>query len=77
MGELLPGAEAAKSVGTKAGRGYFLFSQAERLNMTVTKLLTGKDLPLTNLEVVLANTYGLAKMRLEKQQGKGKGGRRR
>lgn len=38
--------------------------------MTVAKLLTGKDLPLGNIEVALGNTYQLVKHRLEKQQGK-------
>lgn len=43
--------------------------------MTVAKLLTGKDLPLGNMEWTLQNTYHLAKRKLEKQQGRG--GRRR
>lgn len=44
--------------------------------MTVAKLLTGKDLPLGNMERVLTNTYHLAKQKLQKQQGRGKGRRR-
>lgn len=40
--------------------------------MTVAKLLTGKDLPLGNMEWVLTNTYYLAKQKLQKLQGKGK-----
>lgn len=47
-----------------------IFERAERLNMTVAKLLTGKDLPLGNMEVTLGHTYQIAKQRLEKQQGK-------
>lgn len=38
--------------------------------MTVAKLLTGKDLPLSNIEMVLGSTYRLAKHLMEKQQGK-------
>jgi hypothetical protein len=56
----------------RPGQGYILFSDAERLNMTVAKLLTGKDLPLGNMERTLTNTYYLAKQKLQKQQGKGK-----
>lgn len=50
--------------------GYMLFDKAEHLHLTVAKLLTGRDLPLSNIEVVLSNTYQLVKQRLEKQQGK-------
>ncbi len=49
--------------------GYVLFARAEALNMTVAKLLTGRDLPLGNMEMVLLNTYHLAKQRLEKKRG--------
>lgn len=38
--------------------------------MTATKLLTGKDGPLKNMEMVLQNTFGLVKQKMEKQQGK-------
>lgn len=54
----------------RAGPGFILFARAEQLSMTVAKLLTGKDLPLGNIEMALNNTYGLAKHMLEKQQGK-------
>lgn len=40
--------------------------------MTVGKLLTGKDMPLTNVEMVLTNTFYLAKAKLEKAHKKGR-----
>lgn len=47
--------------------------------MTAAKLLTGKDAPLTNMEMSLTNTYSLAKERFKQQQEKANrsGGRRR
>ncbi len=51
--------------------GYILFANAERLNLTAAKLLTGKDLPLSNIEMMLQNTYHLARQRLDKKRGKG------
>lgn len=60
----------------KPSTGYALFARAEQYNMPVVKLLTGKDLPLSNLEMRLQNTYAHAQRRLEKQQGRGKGRRR-
>lgn len=49
-----------------------LFSRAEALHLTVAKLLTGRDLPLSNIEMTLLNTYQLATRKLEKQQGRGR-----
>jgi hypothetical protein len=49
------------------GQGYVVFSQAERLHMTVGKWLTGHDRPISHIEVALTNTYGLVKHRLERQ----------
>lgn len=40
--------------------------------MSVAKMLTGKDLPLSNIEFVLGNTYQLVKHKL--QQGQDEGG---
>jgi hypothetical protein len=40
--------------------------------MTVAKLLTGKDMPLGNMEMTLTHTYHRVKAKLEKQQGKGR-----
>lgn len=47
-----------------------LFAHAEHLHMTVGKLLTGKDMPISSMEMALQNTYRLAQRRFEKQQGK-------
>lgn len=55
----------------KPGMGYILWNDAERLNLTVAKLLTGKDLPYSNIERTLTNTYALAQQKLKKQQGRG------
>lgn len=63
---------ANQRIKTTPGQGYALFGEAERLNMTVAKLLTGKDLPLGQMEWVLTQTYRMAKQRLDKDQGKGK-----
>lgn len=41
--------------------------------MTAAKLLTGLDMPLSNIEMRLHNTYILAKNKFEKQQGKKSG----
>lgn len=38
--------------------------------MTVAKLLTGKDAPITNMEMMLTNTYQLVQARFRQQQGK-------
>lgn len=40
--------------------------------MTVYKLLTGRDAPISNIEMLLTNTYQIAKARFEQQQNKGK-----
>ena len=45
---------------------------AENKGMTVAKLLTGRDLPLSGLEIALINTYHLAKQRFQQQMGKGR-----
>lgn len=54
------------------GQGYILFQRAESQHMSVAKMLTGKDLPLSNIEFVLGNTYQLVKHKL--QQGQDEGG---
>lgn len=51
--------------------------RAEQYNMTVAKLLTGRDMPYNSLEMALQNTYALAKNKLDKQNNRGKRGRRR
>lgn len=63
------------TIKSQPGAGYTIFDRAERLNLTVTKLLTGRDAPLLSLEMVLQNTYALAKERIQKQHSKGKGKR--
>lgn len=40
--------------------------------MTVAKLVTGEDRPLSNMEWVLTNTYHLVVERLKQQRGKGR-----
>jgi hypothetical protein len=40
--------------------------------MTVSKLLSGRDMPLSNLEMTLLHTYQMAKARLEKESKRGK-----
>lgn len=66
------------TVESASGQGYVLFAIAEQKHITVTKLLTGRDRPLLNLEYALLNTYALAKQRLQRQQERkaGKRGRR-
>lgn len=46
-----------------------LFARAEALNLTVAKLLTGKDLPLSSMEMQLEQTYLMVKHKLQKQDG--------
>lgn len=60
------------TVQLKPSTGYALFARAEQYNMPVAKLLTGKDLPLGNLEMTLQATYMLAQRKLQKQQGRGR-----
>lgn len=40
--------------------------------MTVAKLLTGRDMPLSRLEMMLMETYQIAKRRFEQQNRSGK-----
>ncbi len=40
--------------------------------MTVGKLVTGRDMPLSNMEMTLWNTYRLVKVRFEHQRPKGR-----
>lgn len=47
-----------------------MFDNAERLSMTVKKLLTGLDAPIGNLEMALTGTYYKAKERFEIQARK-------
>ena len=50
---------------------------ADKKGCTVAKLLTGKDAPLSNIEMTLSNTYSIATKRFEQQNApKGKRGRR-
>lgn len=37
--------------------------------MTVAKMLTGKDMPLGNIEMALHNTFRLVKHKLGEQRG--------
>jgi hypothetical protein len=55
----------------RPGPGFALFQRAEALHMTVTKLLTGQDMPLSNIEMALNDTYHRVKHRLEKRRNKG------
>lgn len=59
-----------------------MFANAERLHMTVAKLVTGQDMPISNLEMALYGTFDKVKQRLDVQRKRaegqgGKGGRRR
>jgi hypothetical protein len=58
----------------KPNTGYVLFMRAEQYHMPVAKLLTGQDLPLSNLEMTLQNTYAAAQRKLQKQHGRGRRG---
>lgn len=49
--------------------------RAKQYHMTVAKLLTGNDAPYSALEMALQNTFALARNKLEKQRGRGKGRR--
>lgn len=49
-----------------------MISDANRMNMTVYKYLTGKDGPLLSIEWHLQQKHARATHVLEKQQGKGK-----
>jgi len=53
-------------------QNYSLFAQAETFNRPVRELLAGTPGPLMNMEFFLWNSYRLATMRLQQQQGKGK-----
>jgi hypothetical protein len=39
--------------------------------MTAAKLMTGKDMPLSNIEMALNDTYHRVKRQLEKRRNKG------
>jgi hypothetical protein len=39
--------------------------------MTAAKLLTGQDMPLSNIEMALNDTYHRVKHKLEKRRNKG------
>lgn len=59
-----------------------MFANAERLHMTVAKLVTGQDMPMSNLEMALYGTFDKVKQRLDVQRKRaeghsGKGGKRR
>jgi hypothetical protein len=51
-------------------RLYSLFDMAEKKGLSVAKLLTGRDAPLTNIEVTLHNTYIVAAARFSQQYSK-------
>lgn len=54
------------------GQGYALFGLAEQRNLSVTKMLTGRDLPLLNIEWQLLQTFALVKEKLQKKRSKKK-----
>lgn len=49
-----------------------MFFVAESLHMTVDKLLTGKDLPMSNLEFTYWGAYFNEKAALQEKASKGK-----
>lgn len=56
-----------------------MFANAERLHMTVAKLVTGQDMPMSNLEMALYGTFDKVKQRLDVQRKRAEGhsGKRR
>lgn len=54
---------------------YAIFSQADKWQISVRKLLTGEDGPLLNLEWKLWRRFRDAQFRLQKQQERAHGGR--